>query len=313
MKYLFGPVNSRRLGLSQGIDVLPAKICNFNCIYCEVGATTRHTCDRQEYSPTKEILDEIDTLLAGEHPPIDVFTITASGEPTLHSGLGSIINHIKHTTNKPVVILTNGSLLHIAEIRSELMAADIVIPSLDSAREESFRKINRPAKCVQLADIISGLCSFSREFPGKIWLEILLVKGINDSDADIAALVETTRKIRPDRIQLNTVVRPPLESYAAPMTEHELKKIARQFAGQIEIIADFAKRKRHHLRSAAEPEILDMLKRRPCTAPDICEALNLDLDQVEILLNKLLRNTTLTSITHAGKIYYQTHSENTVT
>ena len=313
MKYLFGPVNSRRLGLSLGIDLLPAKTCSFNCIYCEVGATTCLTCDRKEYSPTREILDEIDIFLAGKHPPIDVVTITASGEPALHSGVGSIIHHIKHKTNKPVAILTNSSLLHLAVVRSELMAADIVIPSLDSAREKSFRKINRPAKCAQLPEIISGLSSFSRKFPGKIWLEILLVKGINDSDADIAALVEATREIRPDRIQLNTAVRPPLETYAAPMPEHELKKIARQFAGHIEIIADFAKRKRHHLRSAAEPEILDMLQRRPCTAPDICEALSLDLDQVQALLDKLLRNTALTRVTHAGKIYYQTHAENSTT
>lgn len=304
MKYLFGPVNSRRLGLSQGIDLVPPKICTLNCIYCEIGATTNLTCQRKRYSPTQEIINEIDTMLAGEHPPIDVFTITASGEPTLHSGLGTIIDHIKHKVNKTVAVLTNGTLLHLAEVRRELMGADIVIPSLDSALETSFRKINRPAQCVHLSEIISGLIQFGKEFQGKIWLEILLVKGINDSDADIQALVEAAQKIQPDRIQLNTVVRPPLETFAAPMQERELKTIARQFAGHVEIIADFAARERHHLRPATEPEIMDMLQRRPCTTPDICEALNLDNDQAQALLEQLIQKQLLLRTSHRGKTYY---------
>ena len=306
MKYLFGPVNSRRLGLSQGIDLLPPKICDFNCIYCEIGPTTTLTCERREYTPTSEIIAEIDLLLAGDHPPIDVFTITASGEPALHTGLGRIIAHLKEKTDKPVAVLTNGSLLNRREVRQEMSGADIVIPSLDSALETSFRRINRPAKCVVLADIISGLVRFAREFSGRVWLEILLIKGINDSPADIAALSKAVTEIKPDKIQLNTVARPPLESYAAPLNEKELREISRQLPGPVEIIVDFAKRKRKHYRKAREEDVLAMLQRRPCTETDICEAL--DLAEVGSLLDSMQKSGVLTTTTHSGKTFYEPKS-----
>lgn len=308
MKYLFGPVNSRRLGLSLGIDLLPAKICNFSCIYCEVGPTTIFTCERKEYTPTREIIEEIDFFLAtsGQAMPIDVFTITASGEPTLHSGLGEIINHLKAKTGLPVAVLTNGSLLYREDVRQELQHADIVIPSLDSAREESFRKINRPAQCAKLQEIIDGLCLFARNFRGELWLEILLSKGINDSAEDLAALRQALIDIKPTKIQLNTVVRPPLEEFAKPLTETELAEISRQLPGTVEIIADFRNRKRENTRSAQKTELLEMLRRRPCTETDICEALNLDGNLTARLLKELTASGEIAHSAHMGKIYYQT-------
>ncbi|MBU0908009.1 MAG: radical SAM protein [Proteobacteria bacterium] len=308
MKYLFGPVNSRRLGLSLGIDLLPAKICNFNCIYCEVGPTTILTCERKEYTPTREIIAEVDSFLAtsGQAKPIDVFTITASGEPTLHSGLGEIINHLKARTALPVAVLTNGSLLFREDVRQELEHADIVIPSLDSAGEESFRKINRPAQCVKLQEIIDGLCLFARNFRGELWLEILLSKGINDSAEDLAALRQALIDIKPAKIQLNTVVRPPLEEFANPLTETELEEISRQLPGTVEIIADFHKRKRENTRSAHKTELLEMLRRRPCTETDICEALNLDGNSTARLIKELTASGEIAHSAHRGKIYYQT-------
>ena len=303
MKYLFGPVNSRRLGLSQGIDLLPAKICDFNCIYCEIGPTTNLTCERQEYTPTSEIIAEINLLLANSHPPIDIFTITASGEPTLHTGLGRIIAHLKQKTAKPVAVLTNGSLLYRQEVRRELQEADIVIPSLDAALEQNFRKINRPAECVSLADIINGMKLFCKEFNGQVWLEILLLKGINDSPEEIAALRKAVADIQPNKIQLNTVARPPLESYAAPLGEKELKEISRQLPGSVEIIVDFAKRKRKNCGNATEADILAMLQRRPCTASDICEALN--LARVQPLLDHMITENLLARTMHSGKIFYE--------
>ncbi len=303
MKYLFGPVNSRRLGLSQGIDLLPAKICDFNCIYCEIGSTTNLTCERQEYTPSSEIIAEINLLLADQHPPIDIFTITASGEPTLHTGLGRIIAHLKQKTAKPVAVLTNGSLLYRQEVRRELQEADIVIPSLDAALEKSFRKINRPAECVSLADIISGMKLFCKEFNGQVWLEILLLKGINDSPEEIAALRKAVADIQPNKIQLNTVARPPLESYAAPLKENELKEISRQLPGSVEIIVDFAKRKRKNCGNATEADILAMLRRRPCTESDIREALN--LARVQPLLDRMITENVLTRTMHSGKTFYE--------
>jgi wyosine [tRNA(Phe)-imidazoG37] synthetase (radical SAM superfamily) len=303
MKYLFGPVNSRRLGLSQGIDLLPPKICTFNCIFCEIGPTTNLTCELREYTPTSEIIAEIDLLLAGSHPPIDVFTITASGEPALHTGLAQIIAHLKQKTAKPVAVLTNGSLLYRQEVRQALQKADIVIPSLDAALETSFRKINRPAECVNLTDIISGLVQFVEEFKGEVWLEILLIKGINDSPAEIAALSKAVAEIQPDKIQLNTVARPPLESYAAPLGEKELQEISRQLPGPVEIIVDFTGRKGKRCGNATAADILAMLQRRPCTESDICEALN--LDQVRPLLDSMLKKGDLTRTMHSGKTFYE--------
>lgn len=307
MKYLFGPVNSRRLGISQGIDLLPQKICNFNCIYCEVGPNLITTCDRKEYTPTKEIIAEIDELFADQRAVdhIDVFTVTASGEPTLHTGIGTIIKHIKSKTAKPVTVLTNGSLFYLKEVRDDLLAADIVIPSLDSAMLPSYRKINRPAHCAELEAILKGLSLFCKEFTGQVWLEILFAKGINNTPEDIAALKAAVRTISPNRIQLNTVARPPLEAFAAPLSQGELETIAQQFEGQVEILVDFTTRAREKFHQAGETDILQMLKRRPCTAADISEALNLDPAQTENQLHRMESAGLLKITRHNDKNYYQ--------
>lgn len=308
MKYLFGPVNSRRLGLSQGIDLVPPKICNLNCIYCEVGATTELTCERREYIPLAALLAEIDQLVADrEHMArLDFFTITGSGEPTLHSGLGTVIRYIRDHAAKPVAVLTNGSLLHLAEVRQELVAADVVIPSLDSAREESYRRVNRPAHCARLADLIEGLVAFRREFSGQLWLEILLVKGINDSDEDIAALAEAVGRIAPERVQLNTVARPPLEGFAHPLTRQELEAVAAQLPGRVEILVDFTSRDRETFRDPSEEAIVAMLRRRPCTAEDVSEALGLAPAATRDTLEQLAASGRIHKTTHHDKQYYQT-------
>lgn len=308
MKYIFGPVNSRRLGLSLGIDLLPEKICSFNCIYCEVGPNAEQTCERREYTPTKAIINELHGVLDGQDAALqtDVFTITASGEPTLHEGLGEIINSIKQKTDKPVVVLTNGSLLHLHEVRKELMAADIVIPSLDAARPESFRKINRPLPGLDLETIIEGVAHFSGTFTGQLWLEVLLAKGINDSDKDINALKRALDRIRPGRIQLNTVARPPLEAFASPLKQEELKRIAEQLDGHVEIIVNFSKQQKNIYRNPAANEILQMLKRRPCTADDIAAALSLDPAVTAEALKDMKQAGQIIMTNHLGDDYYRT-------
>ncbi len=324
MKHLFGPVNSRRLGLSQGIDLLPPKTCNFNCIYCEINKAPQLSCERGEHVPTETILAEIDTLLQNKERvrDLDVFTITASGEPTLHTGIGAIIRHIKDKTNKPVAILTNGSLLHLKEVRDDLFAADIVMPSLDGARPESFRKVNRPAKCVaDLETIIDGIARFSREFSGEVWLEILLVKNINDGPEDIAALKNAIGRIRPARVQLNTVARPPYESFAKPLTSERMEavkdEIAMGFDGPVDILAgskekvsDSGKGREDVFDSdsldQAEEEIIEMLLRRPCTATDIATTLKMDAERTAEILKSMENRGRLTVKIHGGKKYYRT-------
>lgn len=307
MKHIFGPVNSRRLGLSLGIDLLPPKICNFNCIYCEIGPTTEFTCERKEYVPTATILGEIDAFLADSAAVarLDVFTITASGEPTLHTGIGAIIRHLKDRSAKPVAVLTNGSLLHDPAVRRDLLAADIVIPSLDAAREASYRKINRPAACAPLALVMEGLVRFRAEFSGQYWLEILLAKGVNDSPEDLAALRETVARINPTKVQLNTVARPPLESFARPLSGEELRAAAQYFTVPVEILVDFTVREREKFQPADESAILAMLRRRPCTAADVAEALNLETAQAEQVLAQLVVEGQLMKTAHHRKEYYQ--------
>ncbi len=312
MKYLFGPVNSRRLGLSLGIDLLPSKICNLNCIYCEVGATTDLTCERKVYVPTEGVIGEIDELLSQKSSKdIDVYTITGTGEPTLHSDIGKIIRYLKKHTGKPVAVLTNGTLLYLKSVRDDLSAADIVIPSLDSARSSSYRKVNRPATCAALDDIIEGLRIFCKNFQGEVWLEILLSQGMNDTPEDINALEGAIKEIQPDRVQLNTVARPPLEKYAIPLSRERMEEIADRlkgvFDGSVDMLVDFEKRSRVNFQPVVISEIIQMLKRRPCTASDICEALNLDRGEIDKALMELEKDNKIRPVIHNGDKYYHFH------
>ncbi len=324
MKHLFGPVNSRRLGLSLGIDLLPPKTCNFNCIYCEINAAPQLSCERGEHVPTEIIIREIDELLQKKEAvdKLDVFTITASGEPTLHTGIGRIIRYLKEKTDKPVAILTNGSLLHMEEVRRDLMAADIIIPSLDAARPASFRKVNRPAKCIaELETIISGLEQFSREFGGQIWLEVLLVKNMNDGPEDIEALEKAIGRIRPGRVQLNTVARPPYESFAEPLDKDRMlevkQRIEKVFDGPVDVLAGVEEKPMSEAeagdykpvqvdRLSVEAEIINLLQRRPCTVADIAKTLEMKKENVAEVLKDMKKEGTLIQKIHGGKKYYRT-------
>lgn len=322
MKHIFGPVNSRRLGRSLGIDLLADKICNLNCIYCEVGPTTLLTCERREYVPTEIILAEIKKycsnaqLLSG----VDVITVTASGEPTLHTGLGEILCFLKNNTDKPLAVLTNGTTLMRPDVRAELQPADLVIPSLDCARLSGFRRVNRPAPGVILDEIIQGLIQFSHEFAGRIWLEILLVRNINDTDEDFHALARVIRQMKVERIQLNTVARPPLEDFALPVGENRLRRAAAIFAE----IADgpvtqlLSERSTTGAGQELPPttkntpdstkiveDIYAMVKRRPCTAADINDSFSLGgPDKVEQLLEPLVIAGRLEKRPHGDRTYY---------
>ena len=307
MKHIFGPVNSRRLGLSLGIDLLPHKICSFDCIYCELGVTRKLSCLRQEYVPTSRICDEIDTFFASgqNSTPVDVVTITASGEPTLHVVLGDIISHLKQKTTKPVAVLTNSSLLHLDEVRRELGQADILVPSLDAALPATFRKINRPATQIDLEQMIEGLTAMHTEFDGKFHLEVLLAKDINHSTEDIAALKKAIAKIQPDSIQLNTVARPPAEPFAKPIPPAELNEIARRLEGPIDIITDYTDKKTASHRPALANEILAMLSRRPCTSVDICQALKIETLPATDLLQNMLKAGQVQKTNHNNEEYYK--------
>ena len=321
MNFLFGPVNSRRLGRSLGIDLFREKICNLNCVYCEVGPTTVPVNRRGRYSPTREILAEITEFCADPHrlAAVDVLTVTAKGEPTLHLDLGVILRHIKSLTDKPVAVLTNGTTLADDEVREALQLADIVVPSLDAVRAESFSKVDRPARGLTVEAIINGLRDFSRAYRGRLWLEILLVRDINDADADIDALLPVLTTLRLDRIQLNTVVRPPADPGARPVAEARLAEIARRLQAALAVPVDLPspvvgfgdERDAAPLPTAdAEPAalrqaIIQMVRRRPCTAADIDRVFHLGgAEKVEQLLASLVASGTLRILSHAGDRFY---------
>jgi wyosine [tRNA(Phe)-imidazoG37] synthetase (radical SAM superfamily) len=303
MSQIFGPVPSRRLGFSLGIDTVPYKTCSLDCIYCQLGKTTNKTIERKEYISCEDILPEIEEILK-QKKKIDYITFSGSGEPTLNSGIKTMINNIKKLTSIPIAVLTNGTLLFQPEIREELMEADLVIPSLDAVSEEVFKKVNRPHYSLKIDKIIDGLSDFSQEFKGKIWLEIMIVKGTNDSPQEIKRMTEVIEKIKLDKIQLNTVVRPPTEEFAQPVNLENLKKIKRTLGEKCEIIAGFKRPNQEFYSEDIEKGILTMVKRRPVTLLDISHSLGIHQNEAIKYLNILEKEGQILTRVYREKRYY---------
>ena len=314
MKYthVFGPVPSRRLGLSLGVDLVFHKVCSMDCIYCECGKTTDLTRERREYVPFEEVKEELDHYF-DTHPDPDYVTFSGSGEPTLNSCIGKVINHIKD--KKPdirVAVLTNASLLGDPKVREDLSRADLVIPSLDGVTQKTFRKINRPGKDLAFEELIRGIKTFSSSFRGKIWLEVFILPGINDSREELEALGKIIREIEPERVQLNTLDRPGTVSNLEPATRQELERVIRILGSKdVEIIA-----KAKDLKSAdqvsdknMEDMVMETIHRRPCTKEDLAASLNLDMGALEILLKRLVREGRIQSTLQQRGLFYQTRKE----
>ncbi len=305
--HIYGPVPSRRLGFSLGVDILPYKTCTLDCIYCQLGPTPKKTVQQKELFSSDSVLAQINkTLSSGQR--IDYITFSGSGEPTLNSALGKLIREIKKITDSPVAVLTNSTLLTEARVRKALQAADLVVPSLDAATQEEFIAVNRPHSSLKIEDIIVGLIKFRQEFKGQIWLEIMLVRGRNDSPEHINKLKAAVREIQPDKIQLNTVIRPPAETYAKALNHEELEKIQKFFGKKSEIVADFAQMNQFPQSQDLERKILSMIQRRPVTLSDISASLGKHRDEVLKYLNILISNGKIKPLTHTGKTYYEPSS-----
>jgi wyosine [tRNA(Phe)-imidazoG37] synthetase (radical SAM superfamily) len=292
-RYIFGPVPSRRLGRSLGLDIVPAKVCSLDCIYCQVGRTTKKTIERKEYVPVQKVLDELKGRIE-KGLQADFITISGSGEPTLNSRLGFLIDEIKKITDIPVAILTNGTLLYRQDVRIECAKADVVLPSLDAADEQTFAKINRPHPDISIEKWVAGLIQFRKEYAGQVWLEVFIVDGVNTGDAEIAALKKAIERIGPDKVQLNTAVRPTAEPGVKRVSPAALLKIARLIGPNCEVIADFPKKGRGDKAGQAlqkdvgqAEDLLSMLKRRPCSLEDICNGLGLEKNQASEYISQL--------------------------
>jgi wyosine [tRNA(Phe)-imidazoG37] synthetase (radical SAM superfamily) len=287
--YVYGPVPSRRLGASLGVDVVPMKACSYDCIYCQLGPTRRLTSDREPFFRVDEVLADVEQRLR-LWPPPDVITVAGSGEPTLFAGLGELIDGVKRTTRIPVALLTNGALFHRPDVRGEAARADIVLPSLDAGDEATFRLVNRPAPGLTLQAVVEGLATFRREYRGRIWLEVMVLAGINDTPERIAPIARLARRIGPDRIQLNTAVRPTFDERAAPVPPERLAELGSLFTPAAEVIADWGELpgdSRQH--APREDEILALLRRRPCTVDDVATGLGLHANAVVKALTVLER------------------------
>jgi len=304
MKHLFGPVPSRRLGRSLGIDVIPYKTCTFDCVYCECGATTNKTCTRAEFFPLSEILDELEEALSVMRSKPDVVTLSGAGEPTLYERAGELIREAKRLSGLPVAVITNSSLLDRAEVREELLEADIVLPSLDAAAEEPFRLINRPHQSCSLPSILGGIETFAKRFRGSILLEILVVEGFNTGEENLRKLKEIADRLPLDRIQINTAVRPGAEKGVGPLSTEALERIAARFGPRAEVIAGARTESPGGEESAAGETIVAMLRRRPCTPADICAALGIPMPGTVKILERLVHEGVLSAERHGAEIFY---------
>lgn len=304
-RYVYGPVPSRRLGRSLGVDLVPFKICTYDCIYCQLGRTTCKTVQRNEYVPLGDILVELRQKLAQE-PALDFVTLAGSGEPTLHSRIGELLREIKRLTSVPVTVLTNGSLLWVREVQDDLLAADLVLPSLDAGDERSFRHVNRPDPNIGFEKVVYGLAEFRERFQKPFWLEVFLLAGITDSDTEVEKITALTERIHPERIQLNTVSRPPAEAFAHPVPAEQMEVLARLFDGKAEVIAEQGTGESQLLASpgVTDDDILALLSRRPCTAQDVSRGLGLHITETTKRLEWLVKQGHLFPLRKNKGIFY---------
>ncbi len=306
--YTYGPVPSRRLGLSLGVDIVPAKICTLDCTYCQVGRTTQKSVVRQDFIDIEAVVAELQgKIKAGLQA--DYITIGGSGEPTLNSRLGDLIDGIRRLTTIPVAILTNGTLLCREDVRAECAKADVVCPTLDAPDAAVFEAVHRPTPGITIEKLVSGLEQFRREFTGKIWLEVFLVAGVNTDSRQLEKLKALIQRVRPDKVHLNTAVRPPAEPDVKAVSAEMMEAIARQIGGNCEVIgAPPASRVGRHPQRVEE-DIRSVLKRRPCSIQDLCTGLAMTREEVLRLVSHLQEMGVIASERRGDTTYFQIRSD----
>ncbi|NOU35886.1 MAG: radical SAM protein [Kiritimatiellaceae bacterium] len=296
-KYLFGPVPSRRLGRSLGIDVTPFKTCSFDCVFCQCGCTTRLVTERSEFVPLEDVCAEIERWLK-EDGAADCITFAGSGEPTLYSRLGELIAFIKAHTTIPVIVLSNGTLLHRIAVRDELMTADVVKVSLSAWDDASFRKINRPATGLTFDQLLAGQREFRQEFTGTLWIEVFLMEGFNANLSQVKKIAAAVGGIRPDKIHLNTAARPSAEASVLPVTKEKLASLCELFTPHAEVIASFSATRAGGDIDAEK--LISLIRRHPATAAQLAQSFG--VESATIL--PLLDDPRLQKEMRGGEAYY---------
>jgi len=315
MKYIFGPVPSKRLGQSLGIDPIPSKVCNWNCIYCQLGRTRKLSQgkERKEYFPCQDIIKEFEETVANHRrEEIDWVTFVGSGEPTLHSGIGFLIREIKRIGQYPTAIITNGALLYLPEVREDLLEADAVMPSLDAGTEKLYRHINRALPELTLERLIEGLTLFSKSYKGKFWLETMLIKGVNDSEEALTDLARAIEKIKPDQLHLNVPTRPPAESWIEPADEEGLARAESILGSVATIISPVSGVFSLEVDSNdLGEEILGIITRHPMSEEQIIESLaNIPEEKIKMILDQLEVDGKARMVRRLNKNFWSTAEAN---
>jgi wyosine [tRNA(Phe)-imidazoG37] synthetase (radical SAM superfamily) len=309
-KHLFGPVMSRRLGLSLGVDVVPYKYCSLNCVYCEVSRTTHLTIKRKPFYALKDITTELDSYLA-VHPKLDYITFSGAGEPTLYSDLGELISYIKD--NYPqykLALITNSTLLFDQELRHEIMRCDLIVPSLDAVSEEAFEKVNRPHSKLNPQEMILSLIALRAEYTGLIWLEVFIVPGINDHLEEIELIKQAIEQIHPDKVQINSLDRPGAEEWVEPaiyLALEEIRSIIQEGNSiPVEIVA---KVHQDSMITVSEQEVCmemaELLKQAEYTKAELAKTLGIHVNESSKLLQHLATKDNVTAKHTPKGIYYR--------
>jgi wyosine [tRNA(Phe)-imidazoG37] synthetase (radical SAM superfamily) len=302
MKYIYGPVPSRRLGISLGVSPIPKKTCNYSCIYCQLGRTDNMTNTRKMFFPVEDILAEFDEFLESK-AKFDVVTIVGEGEPTLYLGLGELIREIQKRTDKPVAVITNGALFYDPDLRRELYGADIVLPTLDAYDEASFRKISRPHGTITFAMVDEGLKEFSKEYEGQLWIELMLMEGINDDDESLKKYSEALKKLRYDKLYINTPVRPPAESYVKALSHEKMNHVVDVLGG---ISIDLLESEGFQSEIKDDYEaIMSIIKRHPMNQFEIEGFLDSRGSNIAEVLDRLEKDSKVASIIYKGYVTYR--------
>ncbi|MCS7298562.1 MAG: radical SAM protein [Spirochaetia bacterium] len=310
LKYVFGPLPSRRLGMSLGIDLVPHKICNYDCVFCEIGITKKTVVQRKEYVKKETILQELDMFFSSFDGRVDHITLTGAGETTLNSKLGEIISSIKSRYKYPVAVLTHSGNIYEEDVRRELSLADVVCPSLDAVSEDVFIKVNRPDRSISVDKVIEGLVRFREEYRGKMLLEVLLVKGINDDEVELHKIGQTCSMIKPDMVQINTVDRPGAYPFAKSLSSEELRRakeiisiyypkvefLSRHYSSPESVVKDNSK---------LEEDIMSIMQRRPLTILDIVISEGIDFFRARELVTKLMTENKVEEIELNGNKFYR--------
>ncbi|KPJ65604.1 MAG: radical SAM protein [Coxiella sp. DG_40] len=301
-EYIFGPVPSRRLGRSLGVDLVAFKTCSYDCIYCQLGRTTNKTTQRKEWVPIDSVIEQLKEKLSSKP---DYITLSGSGEPTLYLRLEELIFRIKDITDIPIAVLTNGSLLWLLEVRNALKFADVVAPSLDAGSSQIFQYVNRPYRDITFSRMLEGLVKFRNEYNGKYWLEVFLLAGVTTPEMEVNRLKTCINAIQPEKVQVNTVSRPPAENFADAVPQKQLEQITADLYEKAEVIADYSGVHKQQDFSARRKDVLTLLKRRPCSIEDVAAGLGLHRNEVVKYVEELCAEGKINSTPHGQRLYYK--------